>query len=197
MRAPPIRQLVLATGNPGKRVEVEALLGPLGITVQGPGEDWDPPEETEPDYAGNARLKAESLAGLRGLPSLADDSGLEVDALGGRPGVLSARYAPDSPARIEKMLGELDGVAAEDRTARFRCVLALLVPGEELRTFEGVLEGRIALAPRGEGGFGFDPIFELGDGRTLAQLDRAEKNGLSHRGLALRALVADLETRVC
>nr|MBO2469859.1 non-canonical purine NTP pyrophosphatase [Bacillota bacterium] len=133
------------------------------------------------------------------LPALADDSGLEVDALGGEPGVYSARYAGEGAsdaANNAKLLAALEGVPAEKRTARYRCVLALAVPGMATVTVEGVCEGLIAEQPRGTGGFGYDPLFYLpGRGKTMAELRPEEKNAISHRGQALRRLKALLVER--
>ncbi len=146
---------------------------------------------------GNARLKAEAIMAATGEAALADDTGLEVDALGGAPGVHSARYAGiehDDDRNVAKLLHELADVPGPDRTARFRTVLVLVAPdGRELIT-EGVAEGRIATRRSGVDGFGYDPVFvpDDGDGRTFARMTRAEKAAISHRGRALRALVAAL-----
>ena len=149
--------------------------------------------ETEDTFRGNAVLKATAYAQQTGLLTLADDSGLEVDALDGRPGVLSARYGgPGTTAvdRYQLLLAELRDVPAERRTARFHCVTALAAPnGELIGTADGVCEGVIALEPSGVGGFGYDPVFFLPPyGLTMAQLDAAEKNRISHRGRAAAAI---------
>lgn len=190
------RRLVIATNNPGKLREFQALLGDCGFELVTPRDLGIPfeVEETGSTFEENARLKAEAAARLTGLPALADDSGLEVDALGGRPGIFSARYAgagrtdPDIPEarQLELLLQELEGVPDERRTARFRCVIAIAVPGGETRTVEGVFEGSIAHEPRGANGFGYDPIFVVPGtgGRTSAELPPDEKNRISHRGAA-------------
>jgi XTP/dITP diphosphohydrolase len=149
--------------------------------------------EDEPTFEANAVAKARGYARLSGLLTLADDSGLVVDALGGRPGVQTARYGGPGLSAAQRyglLLKELEGVAWARRTARFRCVIALAAPdGELLGQAEGVCEGLIALAPHGEGGFGYDPVFYLPDhGLTMAQLPAAEKHRISHRGRALQAL---------
>lgn len=160
-----------------------------------------PEEEDGPgaDYTRNAILKAIEASRTSGLPALADDSGLEVDALDGRPGVMSARYGGadiTDRQRIDLLLSELQGVPDERRTARFRCVVAIALPTGEVHTSEGVLEGRIANAPRGESGFGYDPVFLLPDrGLTLAEVSPEVKNTISHRARAVRA-AADLLRRL-
>ena len=160
-----------------------------------------PEEEVGPgaDYTRNAILKAIEASRTSGLPALADDSGLEVDALDGRPGVMSARYGGadiTDRQRIDLLLSELQGVPDERRTARFRCVVAIALPTGEVYTREGVLEGRIADAPRGESGFGYDPVFLLPDrGLTLAEVSPEVKNTISHRARAVRA-AADLLRRL-
>ncbi len=157
------------------------------------GLDWPEVPETEETLEGNALLKARAVAVATGLPALSDDTGLEVDALDGEPGVHTSRFAgPDATygENVAKLLEVLDGV--EDRSARFRTVVALVVPGGGEVVAEGVLEGAIAAAPRGEGGFGYDPVFEVEAGRTLAQLTPEQKHEVSHRARALRALAAKL-----
>lgn len=181
--------LYLATGNPGKLRELAARLQPLGLDVRPPPSDAPAVDETEPTLEGNARLKAEALARHTGARCLADDTGLEVDALGGRPGVHSARYAgPDCDPSDNRalLLRELSGAA--DRRARFRTVLACAAPGEPTRTFEGVCAGRIGERPAGEGGFGYDVLFVPdGHAETFAQMTPDQKNAVSHRGRALGA----------
>jgi XTP/dITP diphosphohydrolase len=186
--------LVLATLNPGKVAELTDLLADVGHEIR-PLAEWpgaELPEETEPTYAGNALLKARAAIRLTGCPVLADDSGLEVDALDGAPGVRSARYGGpglDAGGRVRRLLDALRGVPRERRTARFRCVIALLAPGREPRFAEGVVEGVIALSPRGTGGFGYDPIFFYPPlGRTIAELTEAEKATVSHRARAVAAV---------
>jgi XTP/dITP diphosphohydrolase len=183
--------LVVATANEGKAVEIRRFLGEASIEVhtlvQYP--DIVMPEEVGDTFAENARLKAEHVRRELNVAALADDSGLVVDALGGAPGVRSARYAPgDDAARYVKLLCELEDVPEEARQARFVCAMAFAPPTGELICVEGRTEGRIALAPRGTGGFGYDPVFLLPDGRTMAELCIEEKNRISHRGRALFAM---------
>ncbi len=158
--------------------------------------------ETGSTFEANARLKATAYAQKSGLPTLADDSGLVVDALDGAPGVYSARYAGDSATdadRYQKLLAALEDVPEPARTARFQCVIALAEPdGTIVTTSAGTCEGGIAFAPRGENGFGFDPVFVLAadsghPGRTMAELPEAAKNRISHRAHALQALISDLK----
>lgn len=188
------RTLVLATRNPHKVDEMRALLADLDIELVGLDAfaNAPEPEETGETFSENAQIKAASAARATDLPALADDSGICIDALGGRPGVRSARWAgPGSGAQewIARTLTEMMGVPDARRTARYVCVLALAAPdGRILGEAEGIFEGRIAHAPRGAGGFGYDPIFLLPDGsRTAAELTPDEKNALSHRGKAVRA----------
>lgn len=189
-----MKGLVFATSNRGKLVELQGLVGaalPIQSLADFPsiGEI----DETADTFEGNAELKARAVARATGRWALADDSGLVVDALQGRPGVRSARYAPTDRERIEKLLAELDGVATELRTARFVCSLCLCSPAQEVRFTRGTCEGRVGRAPRGAHGFGYDPIFELSDGHTLAELTHEEKSGLSHRGQAFRLMVPHLQ----
>jgi XTP/dITP diphosphohydrolase len=188
------RVLVVATANPGKTIEIRALLPDVKVETLSDHPEIAMPPEDEETYAGNARLKAEHAARALDLPVLADDSGLSVDALGGMPGVRSARYAPGpDAARIAKLLGALAGVPAGRRTARFVCAMALAAPGRTTEIVEGVIEGRIAESPRGSNGFGYDPVFLVNGGpRTMADLDVAEKNQLSHRARAIRAMMPHL-----
>ena len=187
--------IILATGNPGKVRECAAVLTPAGFTVFGLDAlaDTTPVEETGATFEANARLKADSYSLRTPYPVLADDSGLEVDALGGEPGVLSARYGgPDltDPERCTAVLEALARVSDDKRTARFRCVLAIAEGGRTIATFDGVVEGTILRAPRGANGFGYDPIFfHPPSGRAFAELTRAEKERVSHRGEALRKFV--------
>jgi len=189
-----VKTIVLATGNPGKIKECEAFLGPAGFTVLGLDAltDQTPVEETGTTFEANARLKAEGYSLRTPHLVLADDSGLEVDALGGAPGVLSARYGGPGltdPERCTAILAALAGTPDGKRTARFRCVLALAQAGKTLATFDGVVEGTILHAPRGGHGFGYDPIFfHAPSGRAFAELTREEKERVSHRGNALRKL---------
>jgi len=196
----PAPTLVLATGNRGKLAEIRDLLAPLGLDVKAQSEfGVEPPEETGLSFIENAILKARHAAHVTGLPSLADDSGLEVDALNGEPGIYSARYAGrdgDDAANNAKLLTALEHVPAEQRTARFRCVIAVLRHAADPMPaiVSGTWEGRILHAPRGGNGFGYDPLFApAGMDRTSAELDKAEKNRRSHRGQALAALVKQLQ----
>jgi len=189
--------VVCASANPKKAAELTELLGGLGIEVVARPAHVPEVVEDQDTFLGNARLKAVALAEATGLPALADDSGLEVDHLGGAPGVRSARYAGeggDDDANVAKLLGALDGVPDADRTARFRAVVVVRWPDGREVSAEGSVEGRIAAAPRGAGGFGYDPVFvpDEGDGRSFGQMDPGEKHRISHRGRALRALVAEL-----
>jgi XTP/dITP diphosphohydrolase len=194
----PWPRLVVATGNPGKLRELRALLAGVATEIVPQTALGVPPaEETEDTFAGNALLKARHAARLTGCPALADDSGLEVDALGGAPGVRSARYAgetADDAANNARLLAELAAVA-EPRRARYRAVIALVRDADDPAPLvaEGRWEGRIAHAPRGSGGFGYDPLFLVGEGeRSAAELAPEEKNRISHRARALAALLARL-----
>jgi XTP/dITP diphosphohydrolase len=193
------KRLVLASNNPKKAAEMTALLAPLGIQVV-PQSAFDIPEADEPHhtFVENALAKARHASALAGLPAIADDSGLCVMALGGAPGVQSARYAgePKSDARNNALLLErLDGIA--DRRAFFYSVVVLVRHADDPRPLiaDGEWHGTILDAPRGEAGFGYDPLFYLPDlAQTAAELDAALKNTLSHRGAAMRHLLARLET---
>jgi XTP/dITP diphosphohydrolase len=188
-------RILLATGNPGKVAELAAALEPLGFEVVGLDvlDDRTEVEETGETFEANARLKAEDYSTRTEFPVLADDSGLEVDALGGDPGVRSARYGGpdiDDRKRYELVLERLRAVPPDKRTARFRCVLVVARAGRTIGIFEGVVEGRITDEPRGEGGFGYDPVFfHEGIGRTFGEIGREEKETLSHRGQAIRRFV--------
>jgi XTP/dITP diphosphohydrolase len=185
-------RIIFASTNPGKTREVGELLGERFEIVTPPM--WIGDVETGETYLENARLKAQAVFRMTGEAVLAEDSGLEVDALGGLPGVRSARFRTPSERGKAKVIRLLDGVPDPDRTARFRAVGVLILPKGSEVVGEGVVEGRIATAPRGSGGFGYDPIFipEFGD-RTAAELGPEEKNAISHRARALTALVAQLE----
>lgn len=192
-------RVVLATGNPGKLREMRAILAPLHVEVVPLSAfTTEAADETGSTFAANALLKARFAARITGLPAIADDSGLEVDALGGAPGVRSARYAgagagdADNNARL---LGALEGIPGPQRTARYRCAMACVFTAEDPSPIlcEASWEGRIATAPAGRGGFGYDPLFLVAGGSgTAAEMEAADKNRLSHRGQALRALVAEL-----
>ena len=192
-------RLVLATGNAGKLREMRAILAPWHVDVL-PQSDFTAAsaEETGLSFVENAIVKARFAAQSSGLPAIADDSGLEVDALRGAPGIYSARYAgpvADDAANNTRLLRELDAVPDHERTARYRCAMVYmrwpLDPAPIVR--QASWEGRIARLPRGTGGFGYDPLFLVGDGDVMAaELEAAHKNSISHRGKALRALVAAL-----
>lgn len=194
------RRLVLASDNRGKLAEFQALLGRDWLLLPQGELGIAGAEETGNSFEANALLKARHAARLTGLPALADDSGLEVDALGGAPGVRSARYAgagADAAANNRKLLEALADVPEPRRGARFRCVLALVRSADDPEPLlcEGSWEGRIALAPRGAQGFGYDPLFiDVETGLAAAELDPAEKNRRSHRGRAAQALAARLAT---
>ncbi len=184
-------RLLVGTQNPGKQAEYRDLLADLPVIWVGPEEvglaDFSPAEDGD-SFEVNARLKAVAFARRANLPALADDSGLEVDALAGAPGVYSARYGGPGATdvdRYRRVLEELDGVPAAARAARFVCVVALALPDGRVYTARGTVEGAIGDAPRGAHGFGYDPIFVLPDGRHMAELSPAEKHALSHRGTAL------------
>jgi XTP/dITP diphosphohydrolase len=185
--------LVLATGNPGKARELLALLAgvPFEIRTLADYPPFTVPEETGDTYEANARIKAEATVRHTGALSLGDDSGIEVDALGGAPGIRSARFggpALDDRGRARHLLAHIAHVCDADRTARFRCVIALAGPDGRVRTVAGECEGRITREPRGTGGFGYDPVFFYPPlGRTFAELTDEEKSEVSHRGRAAAA----------
>ncbi len=194
-------RVVLASGNRGKLREFTQLLAPLGVALVAQSElGIEPPEETGATFAANAILKARHASAISGLPAMADDSGLEVDALDGAPGVHSARYAGghgDDAANIARLLADLRALnsvfSPETTRARFRCVIALLRAADDPapQLVHGAWEGYIVAAPRGHGGFGYDPVFvDLASGSTAAELPAGIKNARSHRGQALRALLA-------
>jgi len=192
-------RLLIATNNPGKTAEYRELLGDAGwelVTPRDVGLQLEV-EESGHDYAENAKIKAATFAKASGLVALADDSGLEVDALGGAPGPLSARFGGEGlsdEGRVALLLERLAGVPPEKRSARFRCLIAVAQPEGQVDLFEGQCEGRVAVEPRGESGFGYDPVFLLPDrGLTMAELPPHEKNAVSHRGRAARQAKAFLE----
>jgi XTP/dITP diphosphohydrolase len=193
------RRVVLASGNAGKQREFRALLAPLGIEVLLQSDfDIESCDETGETFEANALLKARHAAAAAHLPALADDSGLEVDALGGRPGVRSARYAGEGASDLQnnaKLLLELADVPDAGRGARYRCVIAFVRNSEDPAPLlsHGSWEGRIAQAPHGSGGFGYDPLFIARDMQvTVAAMDTAAKNAVSHRAQALAKLLAAL-----
>jgi XTP/dITP diphosphohydrolase len=189
-------RLLIATTNPGKVGEYQHLLDGLAyelISLSQVGITRDV-AETGATYEENALLKAREYAALSGLLTLADDSGLEVDALSGRPGVHSARYAPDSPARIRQLLAEMQNVPAGRRGARFQCAIAVAWPDGRAEITTGACAGQIATAARGANGFGFDPVFYVPEaGLTMAELPENAKNLISHRARAAQKMRPILE----
>jgi XTP/dITP diphosphohydrolase len=187
-------RLVLATRNPHKLRELRELLAPHELEPL--PDDIELPPESGTTFADNALTKARSAAGATGRPAVADDSGIEAAALGGAPGVWSARYAGDSATDEENLAKLLREVPADgDRRVAYVCALAFVDPGGEERLVEGRCEGTLAHQPRGEGGFGYDPAFvpaDYTDGRTMAELPPEEKDAISHRGRAARALLGQL-----
>ena len=198
-----MERLLLATRNPGKAREFAKLLEDVPFKLVSLEEAGisQTVEETGVTFEENAVLKARAYASLSSLTTLADDSGLEVDALEGRPGVMSARYGSPEISdedRVQLLLHEIKDTPWEKRTARFRCVIAIARPSGEIRTVEGVVEGVIQYKPEGSNGFGYDPVFYLPKkGCTTAQLDTKEKNLISHRGRAAREAAAILKTHLC
>jgi XTP/dITP diphosphohydrolase len=197
---PDFSRYVFASGNRGKLREVQAILGPLGLTIVAQSElGIDSAAETAATFAGNALLKARHAARHSGLPAIADDSGLCVDALGGRPGVQSARYAgldASDSDNVRKLLAELRGVSADQRQARFHCAAVLVTPDDSMEPVlaEEEWRGVILPEPAGTGGFGYDPVFyDPVLGKGAAELTSDEKNKVSHRGKALRLLASRLK----
>ncbi len=188
-----IRRLVVASKNPDKIAEIEHVLLPLVLADEIVTDlEWPEVEETGATLAENALLKARAVTAATGLPAVADDTGLEVIGLDGRPGVWTARFAgPDASYsdNVRLLLGEMDGV--DDRSATFRTVVALVWPDGAEIVANGFVQGVITREPRGVGGFGYDPVFEV-EGQTLAEMSLEEKSVLSHRARALRALVSVL-----
>jgi len=189
------KRIVVASHNAGKVREINDLLRPFGLeAVSAADLNLPEPEETEDTFIGNALLKARAAASASGLPALSDDSGLAVDALDGAPGIHSARYAgPDrdfdfAMARLDR---DMAASGRPERTARFICALALVWPDGEEAAFEGKVEGEITFPPRGDQGFGYDPVFQpLGHSISFGEMDPAEKHGMSHRADAFRQLIA-------
>ncbi|MFS0865547.1 XTP/dITP diphosphatase [Fredinandcohnia sp. 179-A 10B2 NHS] len=196
-----MQEIMIATKNAGKVKEFNNLFEIKGIKVKSLLDfpSIDDIEETGTTFAENAKIKAEAISNKFKIPVIADDSGLSVDYLNGRPGVYSARYAgeqKDDTANLNKVLAELEGVPEDKRTARFHCALALAIPGEETQIVEGTCEGIITDKPVGANGFGYDPVFYVvAKGKTMAQLTKDEKNEISHRGNALRKLDKLLQDR--
>ncbi len=187
-----MKKLVLATNNQHKASEIREFLSSSKLRILSLQDfpELRMPEEDCSTFTGNAIKKAETVSAYTGLPAMADDSGLEVDFLGGRPGVRSARYAGEGSSDKENnelLLKELKGIPPEKRGARFKCVIAIVIPGTAAKTVEGQCRGRIAEAPKGDGGFGYDPLFIYKpSGLTFAQITTIEKSKVSHRGIALR-----------
>ncbi|MBR4423806.1 MAG: RdgB/HAM1 family non-canonical purine NTP pyrophosphatase [Mailhella sp.] len=200
-----MQTVILATRNQGKVRELRSFLSAFGFDVQPLPDDFPDIEETGSTFAENALLKAHAVAESLGLPAIADDSGLEVDALGGAPGVYSARYGDDIPLlegesrdgrNNRKLLAQMEGVEDGMRGARFRCCMAFVQPGEDDIVARGSWEGRILRRPSGSNGFGYDPLFldpELG--MTGADMTREQKSARSHRGKAVRSLLEKIAAR--
>lgn len=191
-------KFIIATHNKKKLVELERILAPLGILVvtdKELGIILDEVEENGKTFQANASLKARAACRQTGLPAIADDSGLVVDALHGAPGVYSARYAGENATdaqRIEKLLHNMKDIPKEERTARFVSNVFCVFPDGREFSVEGTCEGTIAFAPDGDGGFGYDPVFIAAGGKSFARLTAEEKDSISHRGEALRALAQEL-----
>jgi XTP/dITP diphosphohydrolase len=191
--AAPLPEVVVATSNPGKLREIRAILGELPLAIVGLDAVAEVhfPEEGD-DYEANARVKAQAVASRSGRPAVADDSGLEVEGLAGAPGPRSARYGGptlDDAGRAAHLLEQMQSLAGDARRARFVCVAALATPEGDVVTARGECAGRIRKQPVGQGGFGYDPVFEVeGDTRAMAELSAAEKNRISHRARAFQSL---------
>lgn len=194
-----LARLVLATCNAGKVRELRGLVaewGAIEVLSLAQVPPMEMPEETGETYLENALLKAHAVARATGMPALADDSGIEVDALGGRPGVWSARYADGEAACNARLLEELRDVPASLRTARYRAVVALAFPDGSAVSADGTCEGSIGFSPRGAGGFGYDPLFVSAElGRVVGEIGAEEKARISHRARAMRALGVALQAR--
>ncbi len=194
LRGENMTKILVATRNAGKLREYAEMLSGLNVDwlmLSDLGIDTEV-EETGSTFEENARLKAVAYAQESGLPTLADDSGLEVDALDGAPGIYSARYGEpglDDQGRYQRLLKDLDGVPPEQRSARFRCVVAICTPGGDIHTAAGACEGQIAFEPKGTHGFGYDPVFQVTElGKRMAELEPQIKNQISHRARALEAI---------
>lgn len=191
-------KFIIATNNPKKLIELERILKPLGIdavSAKEAGVVLDDVEETGTTFAENAFLKADAAYKKTGMPSVADDSGLSVDALNGRPGVYSARYAGENATdkdRYTKLLGEMKDIPEDKRTAHFTSAICCILSDGSKIEVEGRCDGRIAFEPSGDGGFGYDPVFLYGE-RSYAQLTAEEKDKVSHRGKSLRKLQEELQ----
>ncbi len=191
-------KFIIATNNPKKLIELERILKPLGIdavSAKEAGVVLDDVEETGTTFAENAFLKADAAYKKTGMPSVADDSGLSVDALNGRPGVYSSRYAGENATdkdRYTKLLGEMKDIPEDERTAHFTSAICCILSDGSKIEVEGRCDGRIAFEPSGDGGFGYDPVFLYGE-RSYAQLTAEEKDKVSHRGKSLRKLQEELQ----
>jgi len=187
------RRIVLATGNAGKLKEIREIFSGIDIDIVAQS-DFNTPEAVEDglSFVENAIIKARNAAAYTGLPALSDDSGIEVDALNGEPGIHSARYAGDDESNIQRLLRELEGVPEEKRTARFQCVMVFLRHANDPVPFiaHGAWEGKILGSPQGQSGFGYDPVFYVPERDcSAAELKAEDKNSLSHRGKALRQMI--------
>ena len=191
-----IKRIVLATSNRDKVKEIKAIIGDIVIPWWEITKSVPDVDEDTDTFVGNAKKKACTIAKALNMPALADDSGLVVDAINGAPGVYSSRFAGENATYADnnkKLLDALKDVPTEKRTARFVCVAALCLPDGKVYITKGTIEGKITLAPRGTNGFGYDPIFELPNGYTTAQLSADEKNAVSHRSEAMRKMVLIIE----
>lgn len=193
-KSPPFEKLVIASHNKGKLREIDALIAPFGIQALSAGDlGVEEPEETEDTFVGNALLKARASCRATGLPALADDSGLEVTALDGAPGIYSARWAGeprDFYAAMAEVERQLVATGSNDRSARFICVLALVLPDGTEQVFEGEIKGQLVAEPRGTNGFGYDPIF-VPDGKelTFGEMEPQAKHDMNHRSFAFAKFV--------
>ena len=200
----PQDKIVVASHNPGKVREIADLLRPLGIETVSAGElDLPEPEETATTFEGNARLKAEAAAAASGLAALSDDSGLCVDTLGGAPGIFSARWAGPSKdfsiamQKVEHELRDRYALSPNQRQAHFVCALCLAIPGQEPRVYRGEVHGVMVWPPRGEKGFGYDPVFQPeGHQITFGEMDPDAKHAMSHRARAFAQLVGELKAAI-
>lgn len=200
----PENRIVVASHNPGKVREIADLLRPLGIEAVSAGElDLPEPEETETTFEGNARLKAEAAAEASGLAALSDDSGLCIDALGGAPGIFSARWAGPTKdfkiamQKVEHELRDRYALSPDQRKAHFVCALCLAMPGQESKVYRGEVHGLMVWPPRGEKGFGYDPVFQPdGHDITFGEMDPDAKHAMSHRARAFAQLVDELKAAI-
>jgi XTP/dITP diphosphohydrolase len=193
-KPPPFEKLVIASHNKGKLAEIDALIAPFGIEALSAGDlGVEEPEETEATFIGNALLKARASCAATGLPALADDSGLEVTALNGAPGIYSARWAGeprDFYAAMAEVERQIVASESDDRSARFVCVLALVMPDGSEQVFEGEIRGHLVSAPRGTNGFGYDPIFvPIGGELTFGEMEPQAKHDVNHRSFAFAKFV--------